>query len=304
MFHYPGAEVPGNGIAASRFHWTPGWSAAAALCGRGNLVGVLAVFTDLDGTLLDRDTYAFEAARPALDLLSRHGIPVVLCTSKTRAETEVWRRRLGNSAPFIVENGGAAFVPPGCFPFPVPGAVERGGYLAIEFGDPYLSLVSALKDASLACGVRVRGFHDMSPEEVAQRSGLSVEEARLARQREYGEPFLILDPTGEPALLAAIERSGKRWTRGGRFHHITGGNDKAGAVRILSDAFRRLHPDLTTVGLGDGLNDAGFLRVVDVAFLVRSPDSGALSVMVPRGRLTAGTGPEGWNEAILQLGVR
>ena len=33
------------------------------------------LFTDLDGTLLDRDTYSWEAARPALDRLIQKGIP-------------------------------------------------------------------------------------------------------------------------------------------------------------------------------------------------------------------------------------
>lgn len=33
------------------------------------------VFTDLDGTLLDHDTYSWEAARPALDRLKRQQVP-------------------------------------------------------------------------------------------------------------------------------------------------------------------------------------------------------------------------------------
>jgi len=264
-------------------------------------VSVLVVFTDLDGTLLDRETYSYEAARPALDLLARRSIPLVFCTSKTRAETEAWRARLVNRHPFIVENGGAAFVPRGYFPFALPAAAARGDYTAIEFGDPYGSLVAALDAASLATGVRVRGFHHMSPQEVAKCAGLSIEEARLAAAREYDEPFEILDPAGATALLEEIRRTGKRWTQGGRFYHITGNNDKAGAVLALRDAYRRMHADLVTVGLGDGLNDAEFLRVVDIPYLVRSPHSAELRVRVPGGRLTAGAGPEGWNQAILEV---
>lgn len=41
------------------------------------------VFTDLDGTLLDHDTYGFEPARPALAMLARKKIPVTLNSSKT-----------------------------------------------------------------------------------------------------------------------------------------------------------------------------------------------------------------------------
>ena len=42
---------------------------------------VVMVFTDLDGTLLDHDTYAFDAARPALAALTARAIPVVPVTS-------------------------------------------------------------------------------------------------------------------------------------------------------------------------------------------------------------------------------
>jgi len=73
------------------------------------------IFTDLDGTLLDAETYSYEAARPALAMLKKRQIPVVLCTSKTRAETEAIARRLGLKHPFIVENGGAIFIPQGYF---------------------------------------------------------------------------------------------------------------------------------------------------------------------------------------------
>src|SRR5512140_1450875 len=79
---------------------------------------MIVVITDLDGTLLDADTYAWEMARPALQQLKSRGIPLVLATSKTRAESEFWRSLLEIGDPFIVENGGAAFIPKDYFPFP------------------------------------------------------------------------------------------------------------------------------------------------------------------------------------------
>ncbi len=70
-------------------------------------VGLVA--TDLDGTLLDRETYDFAPARPALDALRERGVPLVLVSSKTRAEMEPLAeasapgaRRAGS----VVENGG------------------------------------------------------------------------------------------------------------------------------------------------------------------------------------------------------
>ena len=79
----------------------------------------LIVFTDLDGSLLDGTTYSYEAATPALTALREQGIPLVLVSSKTRAEMEPLRQRLGHRDPFIVENGGAVFIPHGLFDFPL-----------------------------------------------------------------------------------------------------------------------------------------------------------------------------------------
>jgi mannosyl-3-phosphoglycerate phosphatase len=91
---------------------------------------MLVLITDLDGTLLDAN-YSCEAAFPALDLLKRLHIPLVLCTSKTRAEVEAVRHQLGNRDPFIVENGGALYVPDGCLPFDLNTPTRRGAYAVI-----------------------------------------------------------------------------------------------------------------------------------------------------------------------------
>jgi mannosyl-3-phosphoglycerate phosphatase len=262
---------------------------------------MLAVFTDLDGTLLDAGSYSFDAARPALARLREGGVPLILATSKTRAEVEWWRRRLANRDPFLVENGGAVFVPEGYFGEPVPRSIARGGYEVVEFGDRYERLVAALAEASRAAGCRVRGFHDMTAAEVAAACGLPFEQAALARSREYDEPFEVLDPDRETALALEIARLGRRHARGGRFHHITGNNDKGAAVRLLIELYRRRAGELNTIGLGDALNDVEMLNAVDRPVLIRSPLVERLRAAVPHGRVTALEGPAGWNEAILQM---
>ncbi|MCK5421566.1 MAG: HAD-IIB family hydrolase, partial [Deltaproteobacteria bacterium] len=68
------------------------------------------VFTDLDGTLLEHETYSSEAAIPAINALKEKNIPLIFCTSKTRAEIEEIQFQLKNIHPFISENGGAIFI--------------------------------------------------------------------------------------------------------------------------------------------------------------------------------------------------
>ena len=259
------------------------------------------VITDLDGSLLDHCTYSFAEALPALNLLKDKRIPLLYCSSKTRLEMEYWRRQTENQHPFIVENGGAVIIPTGYFQFPILSARTLGASVAVQLGDSYADLVECLKEAAAASGCSVRGFHDMTASEIAKLCDLSPSSALLAKAREFDEPFLILDNERTNELLAAIERKGKRWTRGGRFHHILGANDKAVAVTLLLDLYRKGGCDIRSIGIGDGLNDAPFLNVVDVPILIRTPWIEDLQAAVRRGRATDSPGSRGWNEAIMGL---
>jgi len=257
------------------------------------------IITDLDGTLLD-ETYSYEAAQSALKLLSQLQIPLILCTSKTRAEVEACRYMLDNRHPFIVENGGALYIPERYFGRTISAPLRRDGYAVIEFGDPYPELVRCLVQASAESNCFVRGFHQMSIEEVSVRCNMSISAACLAKEREYDEPFEIL--TGEnERLTEAIEKQKKRWTRGGNFYHILGSNDKAHCVNLLIHLYTRICKHVVTVGLGDGLNDAGFLNLVDIPILLESRAIEDLKKAVPRGRQSRGPGPEGWNTAVLEI---
>jgi len=260
---------------------------------------MIVIFTDLDGTLLDHDTYDWGAARPALDRLREQRIPWVAVTSKTRAEVEFWRLRLGNTHPFIVENGGAAYVPADYFPFTLP--KQQHDYEIMEWGRPYATLVAALQRASHSSGCRVRGFHEMTVAEVAELCELPLEQAALAKQREYDEPFVVLDPDRAGELASAIEEQGLHTTRGGRFWHILGANDKSVAVLALIALFERQHGPVRTIGLGDGWNDASFLNDVSTPVLIRSPHVDDLQRLIPRGMVTDRPGPAGWNESVLNL---
>src|SRR5512139_1911126 len=140
----------------------------------------LIVFTDLDGTLLDVNTYSFEKALPGLEQLRQRDVPLVFCSSKTRKEIEWYRRKLGNHHPFIAETGGGIYIPDAYFPFAVEVPAHTGEiaqqYLLIRLGERHEILRSALQDLQFR-GFRARGFGDMSVEELMKITGLSREEA-------------------------------------------------------------------------------------------------------------------------------
>jgi len=69
------------------------------------------IFTDLDGSLLDHSSYSFEPALESLLRIKELGIPLILCSSKTKAEMELYSERLQIKHPFIAENGSAIYFP-------------------------------------------------------------------------------------------------------------------------------------------------------------------------------------------------
>ncbi len=267
----------------------------------------MVVFTDLDGTLLDSKTYSFEAAREALTELRARDIPLIVVSSKTRAEIEPIRLELRNEHPFIVENGGAVVIPTNYFLFPLTDAMRRGSYHAVEMGIPYPLLRTALKEIQQILGIELRGYGDMSVEEIAARTGLSLKNAHLSKQRESDEPFVMEDSTcPEERLIEAINESGLRYTKGDRFYHLMGHHDKGQAVQYLIRCYRRQidndHRVLSSVAIGNSLNDLPMLEAVDRPIVVQQTDgSYALDIELPRLIHAPGPGPAGWNQAVLSL---
>lgn len=264
----------------------------------------LVVFTDLDGTLIDHN-YRFDKAGEALKRLKGSGVPLVICSSKTRAEIEYYREKLCIGHPFVSENGGGIFVPEGYFS---QGTLEgasvtgtEGPYRVIRLGAPYAALRKAVKELRRE-GFAVKGFGDMTAEEVASRTGLSIFEAQLSRRREFDEPFIYEGATAAMRdLLAAIGAKGYAHTEG-RLHHILGPSDKGRAVTILADLYRRERGLLLTCALGDSPNDIPMLKAVDMPVVVRRPDGKHDPRIELPGLVKAGgIGPEGWNEAILTI---
>ena len=262
----------------------------------------MVVFTDLDGTLLDPVTYSHEKALPSVAHLQHKGIPIIFCSSKTRREQEAHRQKMGIQDPFIVENGGAIFIPEGYFPFRFDYHKTRGIYQVIELGRPYREVRRMLGQIRAEAGVSFKGFGDMTAEEVAMDAGLDLQAARRARAREYDET-IKLEGTREEIerVLEAVKKAGLNYARGGRYYDVTGGNDKGKAAAILTGLFRQKLGRVETIGIGDSANDLPLLSVVDIPILVQKPGQKWEETDLPNLKRIKGIGPEGWDRAIKEL---
>ena len=275
------------------------------------------IFSDLDGTLLDHFTYSFSAASDVLKLIKEKGIPLIICTSKTRAEILPIRKKLKNKAPFISENGGAVYIPDRYFSFPYEFQRRIKGYRVIEIGTPHKILLNVLREIRDETGVSIEGISEMSVQKIMDFTYLKKRDAELSKKREYSEPFLICENHLSPLLhkegikgrsegrwINKVKREilemGFKFTSGGRFFHIMKGNDKGKAVKILKNLYIQKYGDIKTIGIGNSLNDLPMLKAVDIPVLVKNYDNRyEKNIKLKNLYLADGIGPEGWNNFII-----
>ncbi len=259
----------------------------------------LIVYTDLDGTLLDHDTYRFDAALPALRRLQALSIPIVPVTSKTLAELDPLLNQLQIAGPCIAENGALIATPLDYFSHPTDAEEIRGRFQVRYLARRYDAIKTLLASLRAGFGFVFTGFADMDDAEVARLTGLDVAAAALARQRLASEPLLWRDSA---AALAEFNRQlqahGCTLVAGGRFHHVLGDSDKAGAIaRLNRDFVAAGFSRFTTVALGDSPNDASMLQASDIAVVVSAKDGPRLSLAAHANAFTTrARGPQGWNE--------
>ncbi|MCP1314306.1 MULTISPECIES: mannosyl-3-phosphoglycerate phosphatase [unclassified Halomonas] len=262
------------------------------------------VVTDLDGSLLDHDSYDFSPARTALSRLKALGVPVIPVTSKTRAELAPLREALGLTAtPFVAENGAVIGLPPGwCHP-----RLDRPGDARDSIVVKHTGVDNAFIRARLdvwrrRLDVRFTRMGEMSVEKMVALTGLDDARAIAARKRQGSEPLIWEDDAAAlDALRQALAGDGLTLTQGGRFHHAMGAtSDKGRAVEWLIKRFRSLRGSMPlTLGLGDGPNDIEMLEAVDQAVVIKGAHHLAVNPASAALYRTRAKGPTGWVEGLV-----
>ena len=260
------------------------------------------IFTDLDGTLLNAESYRYEAALPTLERLKQAGIPVVPVTSKTRREVETLRAEIGLQDPFVVENGSAVFIPRRQTLFQLPAGEDMEDYRVLQLGCNYVTARAGLKAIAQSIGRPLKGFGDWSVDQIVQLTGLPQDDAKQAKAREFTEPFMTPKNVAPEALRDAVEDMGFKVVIGDRFSHLIGGEAGKGiAVRRLVELYQAQQgtaEPVTTIGLGNSPNDLDMLAHVDYP-IVLPGESGPHPRLADRGWTIAPTpAPEGWKLAV------
>lgn len=260
------------------------------------------VFTDLDGTLLDHDTYEFEPALPAIQALKRAGVPLIFNSSKTFAEMCELLAAMGlRRCPMIAENGAGVFLPKQQFERKSVRWLDRGEYWLVaqsENRQHWLDLIHSAPHDELS----IQTFDSLGAEGVAELTGLTMSAAHLACQREFSEPTSLRGSVQAiGAFVDFIKARGGQVQQGGRFNTISGNCDKGRSMQWLANLIAQTEGcEVTTLALGDAPNDLPMLNAADSAVWIRSAHR-SIPAAVCRGGfvVTSKPGPQAWGDAVI-----
>ena len=261
------------------------------------------VFTDIDGTLIDIFTGQFDATRLLVKKLTESKIPLILCSSKTKVEQELIREEAELSEPFIVENGGAIFLPLSYFDGTLNfKARKTDNYQVIELGKPAAIIMSKLKELRENYDLDFRAASEMSIDELCKIALMEKEAALRMIQREYGETIVEINNRDFNKFVTKVEDIGLKVISGGRFMDVTGGNNKGTAVKVLINLFKYKYKNkVVFFGIGDSPNDESMLQLVDFPMLVQRTDGTWQSSHIEKIMRLKGVGPEGWKLAFNEI---
>ncbi|MGA7370570.1 MAG: HAD-IIB family hydrolase [Nitrososphaeraceae archaeon] len=258
------------------------------------------VFTDIDGTLIDIYSGKFEGTDLLVKKFAKMGIPVILCSAKTRSEQEYIRKKLGLPDPFIIENGGAVVIPDGYFEdVELVPRTRKNGYSVIEIGGHSNEIRKRLARIRNELQISFKGTTDMTSDEISTKVQIPLPFAKRMSNREYGETILEIDPSDLDRLAKVCTKTGLKVIHGGRYTDITRGNDKGKATRILIDLFKQKYRPRRTIfiGLGDSENDLPMLKLMDIPVLVQRANGSWCDSRIKNLLRCTGIGPKGWKNS-------
>lgn len=241
----------------------------------------LILFTSIDGSAYDDDGDQWDAAKSDLRDLTSDGVQIVFCSWRTRSELLALQEEVGVDAPFIAENGSAAFFPTDYLSQRVPGAVAAPNAYGsadaldvVELGLPAVRIRELIREVRSESGFPLRGFSDMSLDEIAELTGLDHDAAARAAEREYSETVEIdLDDEQWNEFVFLLAERGLACTTGWDYVTVTSALTDAGrAVRLVTEMIRRERGGAMSIGIGLDSDDASMLQAVDRPYFLTGAD--------------------------------
>jgi len=249
------------------------------------------IFTDLDGSLLHRDTFKFDTIKDYISNLVDQGIIIIPNSSKTEKEIEKFNEELGVKLPYISENGSS---------------IQGLNLINVNF--PNKIILSREKEELLKI------FKDKVPEQLRDKCvqiskiikkeqkkifGQTDDKLKNALNRKYTLPFLFVGNKNEKNKLTKILNSNLLTLQeGGRVLNLCDNINKIKSMNRVIKILKKTEDKIKTIGVGDNYNDLEMLKNCDVPCLVFNDQFKLDKINIDNLIFSNKPSPEGWADVI------
>ena len=252
---------------------------------------MLVIFTDLDGSLLHRDTFKFDSIKDYIKSLVNSGITIIPNSSKTEVEIEKFNEELGIELPFISENGSLI-----------------QGLNLINRNFPNKIILSRQKeelikifDNKVPEKIRNKCFRISKMDKKKQEKifGQKGDQLKDALDRNYTSPFVFNgEKTEKNELLKVLNSNSLTLQEGGRVTNLCDNVNKIKSMNRVIKIIKKTEEKIKTIAVGDNYNDLDMIKNSDVPCLVFNDQFKLDQINIDNLIFSNKPSPEGWADVI------
>tara|TARA_B100001758_G_scaffold218986_1_gene206805 strand:- start:405 stop:1205 length:801 start_codon:yes stop_codon:yes gene_type:complete len=253
---------------------------------------IIIIFTDLDGTFLNTNTFKFGNNKKITKKIIKKGIIIIPNSSKTIKELESFNKSLNIKIPFISENGSCVnnlkFISQK-LPFKI--EISRPKKKILKIFNKYIEKKYRNKCVFI---------NNLSSKEQSKVLGLKKMNLNNALNRKYTVPIKFIGTINEKIKLQnKVKKIGLSFQEGGRIINIGDNTNKGIAMKkLLALIKKKLKVRINTIGIGDNYNDLEMLKNSDIPCMVRNKKFNKKKINLSKCIFSKKEAPYGWAEVV------
>ena len=259
------------------------------------------IFSDLDGTFLNNDTYSFGTLKNYINQFEFE-FELIFVSSKTYEEIISIQKKININSPFIVENGASIFFPLNYFKNKIKDYkfTKYKNHLELRLTDlDSLKLYKQLNFYKKKYNFSF--FMDLSKKKIREITNLKSKHIILSKSRKFSNPILWQDSLKNKIKFKNEIKSfytNYSILEGGRFIHISDKYNKGIALKKFLEIKRNQQSSFVSISLGDSENDLPMFELTDFGCIIKSKSNIKLkknNKNIYKSKLIA---PDGWKESL------
>ena len=250
------------------------------------------IFTDLDGTLLEKNTFNFDSIKDYFKELISSGIIIIPNSSKTESELSDFNRQCNLNLSFIAENG-SSIHGLNLLHKDLPTKVLMSRSIDKIYNIFNENIHSVLKQ-------KITFISKLKKKEQEKILGLPLNKLSLAMNRMHSIPIQFSGNEKERNnLIKTLNDVGLSIQSGGRIMNICDNVDKSDAMsKTVELITNKTNNESIIIGVGDNQNDLEMLKKSDYPCLVKNDNFDSSLINIDNLIKSSEPSPQGWADVI------